>query len=81
MAISEKNFQAAWIISLCFYSALAVAQPRQKITDFSGKWGGHFTFCYYNKKNKVFYYFYYFFTSCFYDILWLRTDEYKVPLI
>ena len=53
MAISKKDFQAAWIISLCFYSALAIAQPRQKITDFSGKWGGHFTFCYYDKKNKT----------------------------
>ena len=53
MAISEKNFQAAWIISLCFYSALAMAQPRQKIPDFSGEWGGHFTFCHYDKNTKV----------------------------
>ena len=50
MAISEKDFQAVWIISLCFYSVLAVAQPRPKITDFSGEWGGHFTYCYYDKK-------------------------------
>ena len=53
MAISEKIFQAAWIISLCFYSALAVAQPRQKVTDFSGEWGGHFTYCFYDKKTKA----------------------------
>ena len=50
MAISDKDFQAVWIVSLFFYSALAVAQPRQKITDFSGEWGGHFTYCYYDKK-------------------------------
>ena len=31
---------------------MAVAQPRQKITDFSGEWGGHFTFCFYDKKTK-----------------------------
>lgn len=53
MNILKKDFQAAWIVSLFFYSALTIAQPRQKITDFSGKWGGHFTFCYYNKKNKA----------------------------
>ena len=53
MTISKKDFQAAYILSLFFYSALAVAQPRQKITDFSGEWGGHFTLCYYDKKTKV----------------------------
>ena len=53
MAISDKDFQAVWIVSLFFYSALAVAQPRQKITDFSGEWGGHFTFCHYDKKTKA----------------------------
>ncbi len=53
MTISKKDFQAAWIISLCFYSVLAVAQPRQKITDFSGEWGGHFTYCFYDKKTKA----------------------------
>ena len=52
MTISKKDFQAAYILSLFFYSALAVAQPRQKITDFSGEWGGHFTFCFYDKKTK-----------------------------
>ena len=52
MNISKKDFQVAWIVSLFFYSALTIAQPRQKITDFSGEWGGHFTFCFYDKKTK-----------------------------
>ena len=34
MAISDKDFHAVLIVSLFFYSELAVAQPLQKITYF-----------------------------------------------